>query len=81
MVVLLQSQEGLRRVASRWGCAPGGLALPLPWDSLLALPCGLAPPHGLRAAWFILIFTDGGLCATHEGGVGDVRARAGWSLR
>lgn len=81
MVVLLGGQERLGGVASRWGRVSARLAQPLAHNPLLGLPCGLAPPHGLWAALFILVLADRGVRAAHERGVGDVRARAGRGLR
>lgn len=80
VVVLLWGQEWLRGVASRWGWVSASIAPPLARDPLLGLPGGLAPPRGLWAALLVLVFADGGVCATYERGVGDVRTRAGWGL-
>lgn len=79
VVVLLGGKERLRGIASRWGRVQGLVAC-FAFIPLLGFPAGLAPSHGLWAAPLVLIFADGGVCATHKRGVGDVRARAGRGL-
>lgn len=80
VVILLWGQERLWRVASRWRCVYVKMAPPLPCSSFLGLPWGLASPCGLWAALFIIIVSDGDFCATHEWGIGDMRARSGRRL-
>lgn len=81
VVVLLGGQERLRGITPRWGRVSACLARPLACTPLFSLPgWGLATPYGLWAALVVLVFANGGVSATNERGVRDVRVRAGWGL-
>lgn len=82
MLVLLQGEIGLRRVATQRGAllvvvaTTPGPGLPLS----TCLSGGPPPPLGLWAAPVVIIVPGGRVRARHQRGVGDVGMGASWGL-